>query len=106
MTLLVDDCKIALDLRLLNRDPAMRRQLRRAASLTIILGDEAHVVLLVRKPGGFGGQRLFVTCPSCQCAVGVLREAPLGDHRLACKACLGKLGVRYRSQEALEGPPL
>jgi hypothetical protein len=94
----VDDCEIAVDLRFLNRELAMRRQLRRAASLTVQLGDEIHVVMLVRRPASFGGHRVYVMCPSCQGAVGVLREAPLGDHRLACKACLAKLGARYRSQ--------
>lgn len=95
----VDDVEVALDLTALRRQRTMRRQLQQATSLTVVLADEEIVVSLIRRPWCFGGQRLDAVCPGCNSAVGVLRLAPAGAAtRLACRRCLEKLKVRYRSQ--------
>ena len=97
----VDDCAIAIDLRVLNRDRRLREQLRDGASVTVQIGAESYTLLLLRKAWAFGGTRLFVEAPCCRKPVGVLREAPNGPSRLICKSCLDVMGVRYRSQKGL-----
>jgi hypothetical protein len=92
----VDDYKVVVDLDALTRDRHMRQELREGSSLTVSLGAETFVVALVRKPWAFGGERVFVACPSCGRTARTLREARGYEHRLACRACLQ---LRYRSQE-------
>jgi hypothetical protein len=92
----LDDCNIVVDLDVLTRDRHMRQELRDGSSLTVSLGAETFVVALVRKPWFFGGERVFIACPSCGRAARRLREGRGCDHRLACRACLQ---LRYRSQE-------
>ena len=94
----VDDCAVAVDLRVLNRDRHLRNQLSKGASLTVQIGAASFTLPLLRWSWAFGGTRLFVEAPCCGSAVGVLREAPDGATRLICKACLWALGARYRSQ--------
>ena len=74
-----------------------RRKLRSLENFKITLpnGDDLAINLL-RRPGRFGGDLIYIACPSCQHATRSLRITPQGP---LCLHCLRRVyAAKYRSQ--------
>ncbi len=59
----------------------------RAILIRLSLEEAGHNVLLKKSVTGFGGARLWFSCPICNKRVGVLYKHPI-SHILGCRKCL------------------